>query len=201
MPRANTQPAAAEAQSDMQAAAQATTRVPPTRRPAREVSTDDVREPALDAIAMPELGKGLPDRGDTQVALPEGHISNDYLEALAFNEEPVRIRIEAGSDENPQMTVDCWCNGKGAEIFNPTTKRWLETNCLPVGLVIITKRKYVEILARSKSMRVRTPDHGDGKNIDNNTVTRHHSRAHVFSVIGDSERGVEWLTQILNEAF
>jgi hypothetical protein len=58
------------------------------------------------------------------------------------------------------MTVDCWVNGKGAEVWDERTRKWMEFNFLPVGLPIITKRKYVEVLARSKSMKVNTPTTG-----------------------------------------
>lgn len=181
--------------------AQQQTRVPPVNRPAREMHTDDVREPGLPDIQMPALGAGLPDHEDTQVLLPGAHMDREYLDALAFNEEPVMIRIEPGQDENAAMTVDCWVQGKGAEVFDTRTSRWLELNCLPVGIVVTTRRKYVEVLARSKTMKVRTPDHGDGKNIDNNNVTRSNSRSVLFSVIKDTDKGVAWLTRILNESF
>lgn len=176
-------------------------RVLPTSLPGREVHTADVREPELADIKLPELGRGLPDRGDTQVAIADTHIDREYLAALAFMEEPVTIRIEPTQEENAPMTVDCWVQGKGAEVLDARTGKWLELNFLPVGISCTTKRKYVEVLARSKTMRIRTPDHGDGKNIDNNSVTRAHARSHVFSVIKDSDKGTAWLTQILNEAF
>lgn len=199
MPRAKKVTAAADGAA--QAQPQQQTRVLPTSLPGRELHTADVREPALSDIKMPELGRGLPERGDSQIAVPETHINNEYLAALAFNEEPVMIRIEPSGDENAAMTVDCAVNGKGAEILDLRNGKWLEMNILPVGLVVTTKRKYVEVLARSKQMRVRTPDHGDGKNIDNNNLTRTHSRGHVFSVVKDTDKGTAWLTGILNEAF
>jgi hypothetical protein len=125
----------------------------------------------------------------------------EYLAELAFMEEPVMIRIEPSQLDNAAMTVDCACNGKGAEILDARTGKWLELNVLPVGLVVTTKRKYVEILARAKTMRVQTPDHADGKNIDKNDLTRRHARTHVFSVIKDTDRGTAWLTAILSESF
>lgn len=201
MPRKNPQ-ATAEGGAAVAERAAAPTRVPPTSLPARELHTADVREPELSEVKMPPLGQGLPDRGDTQVAIPDAHISKDYLAQLAFMEEPVKIRIEPPAADNPQMTVDCYCNGKGAEILDERTGRWLEFNILPVGLVVTTKRKYVEILARSKTMKVSTPDHSDGRNIDNNNVTRAHARSHVFSIIEDKNpRGAQWFTALINEAF
>jgi hypothetical protein len=167
----------------------------------KELHTADIPEPGLSDIKLPELGRGLPERGDTQIAIPESRVDKDYLAALAFMEEPVTIRIEPSQEDNAPWTVDVWVQGKGAEIWDERTNKWMEFNFLPVGRVCTTKRKYIEVLARSKTMKVRTPDHGDGKNIDNNSVTRQHARTTVFSVIKDSAKGAEWLTAIINEAF
>lgn len=193
--------AAQAAASSAAPASTAISRVAPTSLPGRETYTDDVKEPALSDIKLPDLGKGLPERGDTQVVTADSHIDKDYLDALAFMEEPVTIRIEPPQSDNAAMTVDCWVNGKGAEVKDVRTGKWLELNILPVGVVCTTKRKYVEVLARSKTMRVRTPDHGDGKNIDNNNLTRAHARSHVFSVIKDTDKGTAWLTDLLSQAF
>lgn len=173
-------------------------RVSPTSLPAKEQHTGDAPDVALKDKDL-SLDKEL-DRGDSQIAIPEQRIHKDYLAELAFMEEPVTIRIEPSGQDNAAMTVDCACNGKGAEILDARGK-WLELNILPVGIVVTTKRKYVEILARSKQMRVNTPDHMDNKNVDNNTLTRRHNRAHLFSVLKDSDRGHTWLTAILQEAF
>jgi hypothetical protein len=201
----NPQAEAGESQGGGAAVAevQAPKRVLPTSLPGRETHTDDVREPALPDIKMPALGEGLPERGDEQVAIADARVvaNNEYLAELAFMEEPVMIRIEPSQLDNAAMTVDCACNGKGAEILDARTGKWLELNVLPVGLVVTTKRKYVEILARAKTMRVQTPDHADGKNIDKNDLTRRHARTHVFSVIKDTDRGTAWLTAILSESF
>lgn len=206
MPR-STNPAGAAG-----ATAEAPKRVLPTSLPPREMHTADTPEPALKSKDL-ALDAEL-DHGDTQIALPETHIDKQYLAELAFMEEPVAVRIEPTQEENAAMTVDCYCQGKGAEVLRmdaqtrfiregrqPAQKDWLELNFLPVGIVCVTKRKYVEILARSKQMRIRTPNHDDGRNVDNNTVTRNHSRSHVFSVIKDSPKGIDWLSAILNEAF
>lgn len=178
-----------------------TTRVQPTSTGSSELHTGDTAEQALPEIKMPRLGEGLPERGDVgeSIVVASGRLDKDYAAELAFNEEPVTIRIEPGNDEKAPMTVDVFCNGKGAEVL--MNGKWVELNILPVGLVVTTKRKYVEILARSKQMKCTTPDHADGKNIDNNNVARRHSRQHVFSVIKDSEKGVEWMTRLMNESF
>jgi hypothetical protein len=178
------------------AEAQAPKRVLPTSLPGRETHTDDVREPALSDIKMPALGEGLPERGDEQVAIADARVvaNNEYLAELAFMEEPVMIRIEPSQEDNAAMTVDCACNGKGAEVLDARTGKWLELNVLPVGLVVTTKRKYVEILARSKTMRVQ---HARPRRWQEHRQQRPHAPARPHArVLGDQGHRPRhaWLT-------
>lgn len=125
-----------------------------------------------------------------------------YASALAFMEDEMTIRIEPSDEEHAPTVVDCWVNGKGAEVKDPITGKWMELNCLPIGGVIITKRKYVEVLARSRSDRVvaheenNRPENGkDGWKVDRRT-----QRKTLFSVIHDpSPMGHEWLTRLYAE--
>ena len=79
------------------------------------------------------------------------------------------------------------------------TGKFMEINCLPIGQPIITKRKYVEVLARSRTDRVtsqerrRTPDVGR----DGFKVQRRSQRKNMFSVLEDKNpKGREWLNRI-----
>ena len=67
-------------------------------------------------------------------------LDDDYAQALAFMEEPIMIRIEPSDEENAPIVVDCWVNGKGAEVLDTLTGKFMEINCLPIGQPIITKR-------------------------------------------------------------
>jgi hypothetical protein len=159
-----------------------------------EIHTDDLRmaqAPAAD----------FDNRSETIVPVDKP-LEDDYAAALAFMEEPLTIRIEPSSEENSPIFVDCWVNGKGGEVLDPVTGKWLEINGLPVGGPIITKRKYVEVLARSRSDRVVATevDNRPAPNKDGWKVARNSVRKTQFSVIHDpNPKGHEWLTRLYAE--
>ncbi len=171
----------------------------PVTAPARETHTADL------AIGQPPevnlANAGSKDRGEVIVPVDKP-LDKDYMEALAFAEEAITIRIERGSEEFAPLVVDCWVNGEGAEVMDPVTKKWVKLSCLPIGGVIITKRKFVEVLARSKVDRVRTVEENSRpqENEDGWKLRRTTSSKSVFSVINDpNPKGAEWLTRLMAE--
>ena len=72
---------------------------------------------------------------------------------------------------------------KGAEIF--TNGRWVEVGFLPVGEPVITKRKYVEVLAAAKHEAVNTRHDTAEAERPRNFVERTLSSRAPFSVIKD----------------
>lgn len=137
-----------------------------------------------------------PDEYEGDVVLVDPSIAiKEYAAALAFNEEPLIIRIEPSSEKNASNVFPIWCNGKGAEIL--INGRWIECAHLPVGQVFTTKRKYVEILVRAKVDRLETNIVEQNGDMPNNKVSRFSSAVHSFSVIEDrNPRGVEWMTEL-----
>ncbi len=134
------------------------------------------------------------------VSLADGIGSSEaeYIAALAFMEEPMTIRINVSAEKNPARVVPCWVNGKGAEVFH--REKWLQNGWLPVGVPVITKRKYVEVLARAKqeTVTVRIVDtEGGGKE---NYADRNPNMRYSFSVLQDANpKGADWLSTILME--
>lgn len=170
----------------------------PVFAPTPEVNSADLpmaQAPALDQSAME-------DRGEVVVPVA-GSLAKDYAAALAFNEDPLTIRIERGPEEHAPLVVDCWVNGEGAEVFNPSTGKWVKMSCLPIGGVITTKRKYVEVLARSRVDRYhgKQTNQNPAENEDGWKIRPSTSQSHSFSVIHDpaGAKGVEWLTRLYAE--
>ena len=127
-------------------------------------------------------------------------LDDDYTVALLMAEDPITIQIEPGMEENAPRVVDCWVNGKGAEVLDPITNKWLEINCLPIGGPITTKRKYVEVLARSKLDNVQTKTGDMRQEHPENRIVRNTSRKAVFSVLHDpNPKGREWLIRLMSE--
>jgi hypothetical protein len=165
----------------------------PISRGRKEVNTGD----------MPIAQKGAVDldniqRGESLIEVaPDITKDDEYQAALAFMEEPVTIRIENNSNADfPETHVPCAVNGKGAEVFQ--NGQWIQMTWLPIGYPLIVKRKYVEVLARSKSDSIRT--HHDDATVERprNTLHRHSRSNYPLSIIEDKNpKGHEWLSRVL----
>jgi hypothetical protein len=161
----------------------------PVNRPRKEVSTSDM-----------EVGQRPPvdlDNRESSIEMVEGRIESKRMDDLAFMEEPLTISIQKGSEKYAANMVQCAIEGRGAEQF--INGKWVSFGWLPVNRPVITKRKYVEVLARAKSDTVETKvqkfeDHEDNRAIINT------SGKYPLSVIRDANPiGYEWLTRVLME--
>lgn len=163
----------------------------------RELHTGDMEIRQKDDVIVPGLDDALEHEQEKEI-IPERQLIKSRMEALAFNEEPIMIRIEPSSEKNAPRCVDCWVNGKGAEVFDMHDQRWYSYGALPVGRPIITRRKYVEVLARSKRDDVSTEVVGRDTERPENIVHRSTSQRATFSVLDDrSPKGAEWLRRLL----
>ena len=129
----------------------------------------------------------------------EEHLDMDALAELKFMEDPVTIMIQAAPEKYAAKVVDCWVNGRGAEIFDEGSQKWMVCGWLPIGQPVTTRRKYVEVLARAKPETVTT----EIKKYEDREDNRAHRSAfskYPFSVLRDSNpRGSAWLIKIINE--
>lgn len=119
----------------------------------------------------------------------------EYNDELAFNEEPVTIRLEPSSDRNAASCYPVWVNGKKAEVYQ--NGRWDEIGYLPVGRQLIVKRKVLEIIIRAKVDTIQTQILEQDAERPNNMVTRSTSAVHSFSILEDrNPRGAAWATEL-----
>jgi hypothetical protein len=164
-----------------------------TRRAKKELHTSDLKVGQQPPIILDDNPID-----HENVILPVGnHLQPSYLASLAFAEEPVTIRIERSAEKFSPMVVDAWVNGKGAEAF--INGKWIECGFLPVGIPVITKRKYVEVLARSKVDTVNTNVVKHENHEDNIIDRTTHSKV-PFTIIKDANPvGTEWLTKLFLE--
>lgn len=120
----------------------------------------------------------------------------DYLAALNFMEEPVTILIEENTrSELPESHVPVGVNGKGAEVL--IDGKWVEAGWLPIGRELTTKRKYVEVLLRSKADTINT-DHDDATvERPRNMVKRRTAAQYPVSVLHDANpKSREWQARV-----
>lgn len=162
--------------------------------PPKEQHTADLPDPKLPDIS-------LENRTESIVLADAEVLNKDYADALAFAEEPVTIMIEPPDQDNPPRVFDLWVQGRGAEVVDPLTGEWMTLGVLPIGVKVTTKRKYVEVLARSSVEVVRTQETNSrpAPGEDGWAIQRNRKRKAVFSVLDDTAKGREWLRQIVAE--
>jgi hypothetical protein len=118
----------------------------------------------------------------------------DYLDELAFMEEPVTVRIEPSSDKNAAGAFPVWVNGKPAEVFQ--NGKWDEID-LPVGRALVVKRKILEVIIRAKVDTIHTKILEMDSERPNNAINRFTSPVHSFSILEDRDpRGPAWVGEL-----
>lgn len=162
-----------------------------------EMDTRNVSANPKAAITMPEIDE--PVERESPVIIPEPGLVKSDLDKLAFAEDPVTILIHrSGEKFAPRSTDFIGVNGKGAEML--FKNGWVPIGYLPRGQRITTKRKYIEVMARSKHDHVTTQVvERPGENPENHVEFSTTSTC-SFTVLHDpSPIGVEWLSQLLRQ--
>lgn len=169
----------------------------PANSPSQEVYTADMAmtQPSdIDFDSPIVHGEALANLGE------ENKMIDGYKKMLAFMEEAVTVRIEGnGRDEEcPETHVPVAVNGVNAQVM--INGQWLSIGWLPIGEIITTKRKFVEVLMRSQPETIRTVH--DEATIDKprNTQSRQKSRKYPLTIIKDSAEGIEWSNRV-NKSF
>jgi hypothetical protein len=164
--------------------------------PRREVYSEDLKVEQK----APIIGDDNTDeQRRTIIKADPASLSKEYLEELAFNEEPVTIRLDPSTDQNAAKMVFVSVNGKGCEVF--MNNRWIEWKWIPIGQVLIIKRKYLEVLIGAKQDKITTDYGSPGDENPINRVNRFTSSYQSFQVIEDKNpRGMAWLTELRRRA-
>lgn len=143
-------------------------------------TVETVREPIVQATEMPK---------------------DEYLDELKFNEDAVTMSVTPSSDKNAAKQIYCAVNGKGAEVWDERSKRWLEFKYVPVGRRLTVKRKYIEVLARSRADTFTTREvsptplaNQDGFQLEASTFP-----TAPITIINDpaGERGHQWFSNVM----
>lgn len=137
------------------------------------------------------FGSRLKHQGE--IMLLDGiEVSPEFLEELAFYEEPVKIVINPSTHKNAASIFENWCDGRGAEML--INGKWLIIKDLPVGKPITVKRKIVEQIIRARVMNVQTIHEEPPVPSPRNELVRTSSHVHSFSILHDaSPKAQEWL--------
>lgn len=174
----------------------------PVNTPAKEIHTGDMHIEQRAPINLDDVESTLLRSGDSIVLAEaqDAEIAADYHRKLAFNEEPIEVRIERSHEKNAPRWAQCWVNGRGAEVF--ADGRWHVLGALPLGVPCITRRKYIEVLALAKQDAVDTKPPTpmeilNGTN-DVNEVEITTTAKYPFSVLRDlNPAGADWLNKLM----
>lgn len=161
----------------------------------KEVDASRFAQPAQEIIEMPPLDAAL-EHGENIIEVDEEALQKEYAEKLAFNEEPITILINPSNEKFPAPCIDCWVNGRGAEVW--MNGRWTVTGAIPVGMEVITKRKYAELIMRAKRENAQTRHEDANVEKPRNFLDRNVARAHAVNVIEDrNPKGTAWLSNVM----
>ena len=132
---------------------------------------------------------------DGDIVMIEKMSAKEYADELAFNEDAVTIRIEPTAEKNGANVFPIWVTGRGAEVYQ--NGRWEEVTYLPAGQVLTTKRKYLEVMIRSKTDTLHTKIIDADSEMPRNMVDRFTSGTMAFSVLEDrNPKGAAWMTEL-----
>lgn len=137
------------------------------------------------------FGRRLKHEGEI-IKLDGIEVDEEYLAELAFNEEPVKVVINASTHKNAASIFENWSNGIGAEML--INGKWVIVGALPVGKPITIKRKIVEQIIRARVMNVQTIHEEPPIASPRNEIIRTSSHVHSFTILHDpNPRAQEWL--------
>lgn len=136
-------------------------------------------------LVLPDLDQPII-RESIEIEPVAAPLTASDFDEIMFMEELVKIRVEPLQEKNPRKMIDLYVNGKA---------EWV-----PIGRPWIMRRKYVEVLARSKPMSVQTKHESAEESLNpQNEVIRTTSSQFPFSVLQDTPRGIEWLNRLMAE--
>jgi len=163
-----------------------------------ELDSRSVGIPQKPTITLPPITESV--ERESPIVLPEAPLVKADLDKLAFAEEAITILIHrSGERFAPRSTDYIGVNGKGAEML--FKNGWVPIGYLPRGQSIVTKRKYVEVLARAKQDNVNSNyTQNSGQEDPVNFIERSTIATCAFSIIHDpNPLGAEWLSQLLRQ--
>lgn len=172
---------------------------PVITRGKREIHTGDMQVPQKPSVNLDTFDEDA--RKEHSTVILEATADNNFLEQLAYAEQPVTIRVERSSEKNAPRFADCYVNGRGAELLHQG--KWQSVGWIPCGVVVTTKRKYVEVLMRSRPDDCETDvimHEGQDPFNKLNFTTR---QKFPISIIEDKHpidpSGYEWASRIMSE--
>lgn len=147
-----------------------------------DASVDDLRSALQSA---PAEGEGNILSAGSMIDMNVGgkvyRVTQKYLDELKFNEDMLTIVIHETEDENAEFLIPVGNNGVPQSILR--------------GQEIQVKRKFVEVLAHAKAVKIKTPEFVDNTGGRSIRIDKTSAHRYPFSVIFDpaGAKGQAWL--------
>lgn len=156
----------------------------------KAIDTNDTDQGGLDKSIVLEGDMSLEDLRDSL----NSHVALDvdspdfqkFAGNIDFMNEPVLICITPTADKGAEQVIDVYNDG--------IPQRFVR------GHWTVAKRKFVEVLARSKPFGVTTPEITDGNGNRTTRIDVTHGLRYPFEMKDRNPRGQSWLQNILQEA-
>lgn len=182
---------------------------PPIRKgkAKQEVDTANMEIQQKDSFELPPLGEPL-ERPTDIVTLPHGaKVTREEAEMLAFMDEPVKIMVHHATGDRPSPWTDYIANnGIPAQVLMTRdgysqdlgSGKWIGYGYFPRGIPLVTKRKFLEELAKSKQDVIETEIVDRESQQPRNIIHRRTSAKFPFQVLEDrNPKGTEWLHRVM----
>jgi len=151
---------------------------------AHELDDSNDREISLGSeMTLEELRDSLNKPGTIDISSPD---FRSTVEELAFMDEKVLVFIFDSNEKNAEKVINVFNDG--------TPQRFVR------GEWTIAKRKYVEVLARSKPFSVATPEIDDGDGGRTTSIRTTAGLLYPFDMRDKNPAGKAWLQRVLAEA-
>jgi hypothetical protein len=154
------------------------------RWPDKEVNAAEQDLGVQKDLVLPATGPVI--RDDLSIEIAEGTLPDDYAKSLAFMEEKLEVLVHESTDPNADNPVLLACNGVNQFFVR--------------GQPQLVKRKYVEILARSKTTAIATREVRDYQGDLSTSITKATALRYPFSIVRDENpQGAAWLRSVLQQ--
>lgn len=155
------------------------------------LKTDEIKIDQPDPVDLTK------DRESPIVRADNSMLDKEHLDRIAFMDEEVTIQIEPSGGENAPDSYPVWVNGRGGEV-KMANGEWVTYTYFPVGIQLITKRKYLAVLAGSKSNNVK---HNDEDSAQQRPKVTTSAACNVTLIDDANPRGHAWLAEVRRRNF
>lgn len=147
------------------------------------IDSGDMDVPKESVVKMDSKGDASLDVPLVQV--PDGPLTKEKAEELAFMDELVEVTVSTTSDQNERQLISVWNDGRHQLFIR--------------GRPVKCKRKFLEVLLRSKPENFHNRERVDESGVRQIDYLKNVSQKYSVSVQDPNPRGADWMRKVLLE--